>query len=79
MIRRDTDSTIKPNELLQEKGTLLLPLAGEEISKAVVHQYGREIEIYVRSSDKDCKLSKGKDIIIEEYDNDIYWVKPAED
>jgi len=78
LIRRDTDSSIKPDELLQEKGVLLLPLEGELISKAAVRQYGREIEIYVRSRDKNINLLKGKEIIIEEYDNDVYWVIPAE-
>jgi hypothetical protein len=77
-IRRDLDSSIKSDELLQEKGVLLLPLEGEEISKAVVRQYGREIEIYVRSKDKDIKYPKGKEIIIDDYDNDVYWVKPSE-
>ncbi|MCL2214171.1 MAG: hypothetical protein FWC06_03065 [Treponema sp.] len=77
-IRRDLDSSIKTNELLQEKGVLLLPLEGEEISKAVVRQYGREIEVYVRSKDKDIKYPKGKEIIIDDYDNDVYWVKPSE-
>jgi len=77
-IRRDLDSTIKSDELLQEKGVLLLPLEGEEISKATVRQYGREIEIYVRCKDKYSKLPKGKEIIIDDYDNEIYWIKPAE-
>ena len=78
LIRRDTDSSIKPDELLQERGVLLLPLEGELISKATVRQYGREIEIYVRCMDKNVKLSKGKEILIEEYDNDVYWVIPVE-
>jgi len=78
LIRRDLDSSIKPDELLQEEGVLLLPLEGEEISKAAVRQYGRETEIYVRSRDKNLKLLKGTKIILEEYDNDIYWVKPSE-
>lgn len=82
-IHRDLDSSIKPDELLQEKGILLLPLEGGmesgSISKAVVRQYGREIEIYVRCRNNGIKLSKGNIIIIQEYDNDIYWVEPAGD
>jgi len=78
LIRRDLDSSIKPDELLQEQGVLLLPLEGGEISKASVRQYGRETEIYVRCRDKESKLPKGEKIIIEEYDNDVYWIKPAE-
>jgi len=78
LIRRDLDSSIKPDELLQEEGVLLLPLNGEGISKAAVRQYGRETEIYVRCRNKDMKLLKGTKIIIEEYDNDVYWIKPSE-
>jgi len=77
-IRRDLDSSIKPDELLQEKGVLLLPLDGETISKAVVRSFGREMEIYVRCADKSIKLPKGKEITIVDFDNDIYWVEPAE-
>jgi len=78
LIRRDLDSSIKPDELLQEKGVLLLPLDRGEISKAVVRQYGRETEIFVRCRNSESSIPKGKEIIIEEYDNDIYWVKSAE-
>ncbi|MCL2265377.1 MAG: hypothetical protein FWC22_04975 [Treponema sp.] len=76
--RKDLDSSIKPDDLLQENGVLLLPLEGGEISKAAVRQYGREIEIYVRCRDLKTKLPKGKEIIIEEYDNEVYWIKPVE-
>ncbi|MCL2267508.1 MAG: hypothetical protein FWC17_07060 [Treponema sp.] len=79
LIRKDTDSSIKPDELLQEKGVLLLPLENGEISKAVIRQYGRETEIYVKCKDTKIKFPKGKEIIIEDYDNDVYWIKPAED
>jgi len=78
-IRRDLDSSIKSEELIQEKGVLLLPLGNGEISKAVVRQFGREIEIYVRCKNAGVKLEKGKEIIIEEYDNDVYWVEPVND
>ncbi|MCL2209936.1 MAG: hypothetical protein FWC19_07355 [Treponema sp.] len=77
-IRRDLDSSIKTDELLQEKGVLLLPLEGETISKAMVRQYGREIEVFVRCKDKNSKLPKGKEVIIDEYEDDVYWVVPKE-
>ncbi|MCL2176124.1 MAG: hypothetical protein FWB73_08785, partial [Treponema sp.] len=62
-----------------EKGVLLLPLEEGVISKAIVRQFGREIEIYVRCKNKGVKLEKGKEIIVEDYDNDVYWVEPAND
>lgn len=77
-VRKDLDSSIKTDELLQEKGVLLLPLEGNEISKAIVRQYGRELEIFVRSRDKNINLPKGKEVIIDEYDDDIYWIIPVE-
>jgi len=77
LVRRELDSSIKPDELLQEKGILLLPLEGDAISKAAVRQFGREMEIYVRSMNKDIKLPKGKEITVVDYDNDVYWVEPA--
>jgi len=78
LIRKDLDSSITPDDLLQENGELLLPLNGEEISKASVRQYGRETEIFVRCRDANAKLPKGQKIIIDEYDNEIYWIKPVE-
>lgn len=78
-IRKDLDSSIKPDELLEEEGVLLLPLEGKAISKATVRQFGREIEIFVRSKDANLKLPKGKKIAITNYDNDVYWVVPVED
>jgi len=77
-IRRDLDSSIKPDELLHEKGVLLLPLEGESISKAVVKQFGRETRVYVRCSQAGVKLSKGQEVIIVDHDDDVYWVKPLE-
>jgi hypothetical protein len=78
LIRRDLDSSIKPDDLLKEKGILLLPLEGKAISKAAVRQFGRETEIYVRCKEKDIKLPKGKEIIVVDYDNDVYWIEPLE-
>jgi len=78
-IRRDLDSSINSNELLQEKGVLLLPIEDDKISKAIIHQYGRNIEIYVRCKNNKGIIPKGKEISIEDYDNDVYWVNPVND
>jgi hypothetical protein len=77
-VRRDLDSSIKPEDLLQEKGTLLLPLEGKAISKAAVRQFGREMEIFVRCKNNEIKLPKGKEIIVVDYDNNVYWIEPLE-
>ncbi|MDR1142798.1 MAG: hypothetical protein LBK77_01110, partial [Spirochaetaceae bacterium] len=77
-IRRDLDSSIKPDEFLMETGVLLLPLEGGRISKAAVRQFGRETELYVRCRDPEARLPKGKTVRIVEYDNDVYWIEPLE-
>jgi hypothetical protein len=77
-IRRDLDSSIRPEEFLMEPGVLLLPLEGGQISKAAVRQFGREKELYVRCRDAAVRLPKGKTVRIVEYDNDVYWVEPLE-
>jgi hypothetical protein len=77
LVRREMDSTIKPDEFLQEKGTLLLPLDGDGISKAAVRVFGREMEIFVRCMSKNIHLPKGKTITIVDYDNEVYWVEPV--
>jgi hypothetical protein len=78
LLRRDLDSSIRPDEFLMETGVLLLPLEGGQISKLAVRQFGRETELYVRCRDTAVKLSRGKTVRIVEYDNDVYWVEPLE-
>ena len=77
-VKKDLDSSIKSDELLQEKGILLLPLESGAISKASVRQFGREMEVYVRCMNKELKLPKGHEIIIVDYDGDVYWIEPVD-
>jgi len=77
-IRHDLDSSIGSDEFLMETGTLLLPLEGDSISKITVKRFGKETELYVKSRDANVKLPKGKTVRIIEYDNEVYWVEPAE-
>ena len=77
-IRHDLDSSIGSEEFLMETGILLLPLEGDKISKICVKRYGRETELYVKSKNETVKLSKGKIVRIIDYNDNIYWVEPAE-
>jgi hypothetical protein len=76
-IRRDLDSSIKPEEFLMEKAVLLLPLDPGTIAKAVVRQYGTETEIYVKCRDPRAALKKGTELRIIDFDNELYWVEAA--
>ena len=77
-IRHDLDSSIASEEYLMETGPLLLPLEGDAISKMAVKRFGKEAELYVKSKNTDVKFPKGKIVRIVDYDNDVYWIEPAE-
>jgi hypothetical protein len=76
-IRRDLDSSIKPEEFLMEKAVLLLPLGPGTIAKAVVRQYGKETEIYVKCRDSRAAMEKGTEVRIVDFDNELYWIEAA--
>ncbi|MDR1506230.1 MAG: hypothetical protein LBI67_03930 [Treponema sp.] len=74
-IRRDLDSSIKPEEFLMEKAVLLLPMTPGSISRAAVKQYGKETELYVKCRDPRAAMEKGTEVLISDYDNEVYWVE----
>jgi hypothetical protein len=77
-IRRDLDSSIKPEEFLMEKAVLLLPLNPGTIAKAVVKQYGKETEIYVKCGNPGTAIEKGAEVRIIDFDNELYWIEPVD-
>jgi hypothetical protein len=74
VIRRELDSSIKPEEYLMEKAVLLLPLEAGKMGKAAVRQYGREAEIYVKANDPGLELPKGAEVLISAYDDSVYYI-----
>jgi hypothetical protein len=77
IVRRELDSSIRPDELLMETAVLLLPITPGAVSKAVVREYGREKEIYVRCADTNSALAKGSEVRIISFDDSIYWIEPV--
>jgi hypothetical protein len=76
-IRRDLDSSIKPDEFLMEKAVILTPVLPGEAGKAAVRQFGREQEIYVRCRDTAAAFSKGAEVRIVDFDESWYWIEPV--
>ncbi|MDR3276369.1 MAG: hypothetical protein LBT11_04025 [Treponema sp.] len=79
LFRRNLDSSIKPEEFLMEKALLLVPMEPGSLGKAVIRQYGREQEIYVKCSDTALALPKGTELRIVNYDESTYYVEPIND
>jgi membrane protein implicated in regulation of membrane protease activity len=77
-IRRDLDSSIQSVEFLMEKAVLLLPLSPGEMARAVVRQYGKETELYVKCKDPAAAIPKGSEVRIIDFDNEVYWVEKTE-
>jgi hypothetical protein len=74
LVRRDLDSSLKPVEFLQEKAIITVPLAPGAVGKAVVRQFGKETELYVRSQDPRVAFSKGTEVWIVDFDESWYYV-----
>jgi hypothetical protein len=77
LIRRELDSSIKPEEFLMEKAELLFPLLPGEMSRAAVRQYGKVTDIYVKCRDGAVSLAKGTEVRIIDCDNELYWIEAA--
>ncbi len=74
-VRRDLDSTIKPEELLMDTARITVSIQPGAMGKAVVKSYGKDTEIYVRCKDPAVSLPKGRDARIVDMDEDCYWVE----
>lgn len=74
LVRRDLDSSLKPAEFLQEKAVITVPLAPGAVGKAVVRQFGKETELYVRAQDPQAAFSKGTEVWIVDFDESWYYV-----
>ncbi|QQO11191.1 hypothetical protein [Breznakiella homolactica] len=75
LIRRDLDSSIKPSEFLMEKAEVTVPVLPGKTGKAVVRQFGKETEIYIRSKDASRSFPRGSSVRIVDYDDSSYWVE----
>jgi membrane protein implicated in regulation of membrane protease activity len=74
-VRRDLDSSIKPEEFLMDQAVICVPVAPGAMGKALVSRYGRDTELYVRCKDQSRALQKGEVVRIVDMDDDCYWVE----
>ncbi|MDX9958327.1 MAG: hypothetical protein AB7T74_17235 [Clostridia bacterium] len=74
-VRRDLDSSIKPEEFLMDQAVISVPVSPGTMGKAIVSRYGRDTELYVRCKDQSRALSKGEMVRIVDMDDDCYWVE----
>jgi hypothetical protein len=74
-VRRDLDSSIKPEEFLMDQAVISVPVSPGAMGKAIVSRYGRDTELYVRCKDKERALPKGETVRIVDMDDDCYWVE----
>jgi hypothetical protein len=77
LVRRELDSSIKSGELLMEKAVILIPVAPGKTGKALVRQFGREREIYVRCRDQEAAFAKGSEARIVDADESWFWIEPV--
>ena len=74
-VRRDLDSSIKPEEFLMDQAVISVPVSPGSMGKAIVSRYGRDTELYVRCKDHSRALAKGEAVRIVDLDDDCYWVE----
>lgn len=74
-VRRDLDSSIKPEEYLLDQAVISVPVTSGAMGKAIVSRYGRDTELYVRCKDHDQALPRGSTVRIVDMDEDCYWVE----
>lgn len=74
-VRRDLDSSIKPEEFLMDQAVISVPVSPGAMGKALVSRYGRDTELYVRCKDRSQALSKGETVRIVDMDDECYWVE----
>ncbi len=74
-IRKDLDSSIKPEEFLMDGARISVPVSPGAMGKAIVRRYGRDNELYVRCKDLGRALPKGAEVRIVDWDDDCYWVE----
>jgi hypothetical protein len=75
LIRNDIDSSIKPEELLMETAIISVPVGPGQIGKAIVRQFGREQEVYVRCNNGKASFAKGSEVCIVDYDESQFWIE----
>ncbi|MDR3115085.1 MAG: hypothetical protein LBU25_06150 [Treponema sp.] len=74
LVRRELDSSLKPGEFIMEKAVITVSVRPGSGGKAVVRQFGKETELYVRSKDPRASFAKGAEVRIVDFDESWYYV-----
>lgn len=74
-IRKDLDSSIKPEEFIMDEASVTVPIAPGALGKVLVRRYGVETELYARAKDPALFLARGTSVRIVDWDEDCYWVE----
>jgi len=75
-IRKDLDSSLKPEEFLMETGIISVSLLPGAMGKIIVRHSDLETELYVRAKDTSLNLKKGSTARIVDYTDECYWIEP---
>ncbi|MDR2398367.1 MAG: hypothetical protein LBD74_06370 [Spirochaetaceae bacterium] len=78
-LRRELDSSLKPEELILAKGVITVAVAPGAGGKAAVRQFGRETEVFVRSQDGVSSFTKGSPVCIVDFDESWYYIVSAQE
>ncbi len=74
-IRKDLDSSVKPEEFLMETAVVSVSVLPGAMGKAIVRHADLETELFVRAKDPQLALKKGASVRIVDYTDDCYWIE----
>ncbi len=75
MQQKKLDSSIQDKELIQQRGTALLPFSGSSIGKVKITFGSLQIERYAKCSSPDDSIAKGDPVIVQSTDDEYVYVK----
>ncbi len=75
-IRKDLDSSLKPEEFLMEPAIVSVSVQPGAMGKAIVRHADLETELFVRAKDALLVVKKGTMVRIVDYTDDCYWIEP---
>jgi hypothetical protein len=78
-LRRDLDSSFKPEDFILEDAEVTVPVAPGLVGRAIVRKYGAQSEIYVRAVKDAAAFARGARVRIIDYQEDCYLVEAVDE
>lgn len=75
-IRKDLDSSLKPEEFIMDKAVVSVSIASGAMGRIIVRRYDVERELFARAKNNNLAIPKGEEVRIIDIDDDCYWVEP---